>query len=248
MKNRSGILFLFLLLSLALTAQDIPDPMKPYRLVNDFADLFSLNQREVLETKLRNYNDSTSTQIYVVTVNDLGGYAVSDYTFALGDRWEIGQSGKDNGVVILVKPKHGSSRGQVYIATGYGIESYITDAAAGRIARNEMLPYFKQENYYQGVDAAVDAIIGYLAGKYDADSDDLGIPVWVIVLIFLAIFILFSSGSGGDHNVTRRGHHRSGGGPIVIRPVRGSGSIGGGRSFGGGGGGSFGGGGAGASW
>ena len=236
-----------------MTAQDIPAPMKPFRLVNDFAGVFTTAETGALESKLRSYNDTTSTQIYVVTVDDLGGYAVSDYTFALGDKWGVGQSGKDNGVVILIKPKIGNSRGQVYIATGYGIEAHITDAAAGRISRDVMLPYFRHDNYYQGVDAAVDAIVAYLAGEYEADkSENSGVPVWVIVLIFLAIFILINSGSKGDHNATGGGRHRSGGRPVIFPPSRGGsfggGSMGGGRGFGGGGGGRFGGGGGGASW
>ena len=46
----------------------------------------------------------------MVTVNDLGGYAASDYAFRLGDEWAIGQKSKDNGAVILIKPKVGNSK------------------------------------------------------------------------------------------------------------------------------------------
>jgi uncharacterized protein len=68
----------FLLLSMAIKAQDIPEPMTPPRLVNDFADILNPEEQNALEQKLRSYYDSTSTQIYVVSVNDLAGYDAGD--------------------------------------------------------------------------------------------------------------------------------------------------------------------------
>ncbi len=256
------IIFLF---SLKVLAQDIPDPMIPYRLVNDFADIFSSTQEQALEQKLRTYNDSTSTQIYVVTVADLGGYDASDYAIRLGEKWEIGQRSKDNGAVILIKPKIGNSRGQAFIATGYGLEAYITDIYAGRIVRNEMIPYFMEDDYFGGVNAAIDAMIVRLSGEYAADSEEgEGIPVFVIILILIAIFLLISFLSkGGDQHIGGGGHHRTSRPPIFFPPMTGdrrsggfggesgwSGGFGGGGmgGFGGGGGGRFGGGGAGGSW
>lgn len=251
MKNRALVIHIILLLGLGVFAQNIPDPMYPYRLVNDFANIFSATEKQLLENRLLAYNDSTSTQIYVVTVKDLEGYPPSDYAFELGEKWGVGQSGKDNGLVILIKPKVGNSRGQAFIATGYGLEAFINDAYAGRILRNDAMPYFQQDDYFGGVNAAVDAIAARLSGEFDADaeSESGGIPVWLIVLILIIIFIILSSKSGGDQNIDRRGHHRSGGSPVFFPPMgggRGGGSFGGG--FGGGGGGRFGGGGAGASW
>lgn len=256
MRNKFFIVVVFILSGLGCFAQDIPEPMRPYRLVNDFADLFSTGERQALENRLLAYNDSTSTQIYVVVVNDLGGYPVSDYAFALGEKWGIGQSGKDNGLLILIKPKIGNSRGQAFIATGYGLETHITDAYAGRILRERMFPYFQDGDYFGGVNAAIDAIIARLSGEFEADAKEGGaIPVWVIVIIILAIFIIFSSKSGGDQDIGRGGSHRSGGGPIFFPPIGGGRSGGGfggggfgGGGFGGGGGGRFGGGGAGGSW
>ena len=69
LKNKFLLIFTLLLLSIEVTAQDIPDPMVPYRLVNDFANIFSGAESQALEQKLLAYNDSTSTQIYVITVS-----------------------------------------------------------------------------------------------------------------------------------------------------------------------------------
>ncbi len=262
-KNKYLPFLLFFISIFGISAQDIPEPMYPFRLVNDFAGIFSEVQKQTLEQKLLAYNDSTSTQIYVVTVSDLGGYPASDYAFQLGEKWEIGQAGKNNGLVILVKPKTSDSRGQAYIATGYGLEEFVNDAYAGRVVRNDMIPYFQQNDYFGGVNAAVDKVIGRLSGEFDGDlSEDLpGIGLGGIIFSFIVIFFFFMLIRrifGGDQHIDGDGHHRSGG-PIFFPPIGsgrsrssgwGGGGFGGGGfgGFGGGGGGSFGGGGAGGSW
>ena len=74
------------LLSLPLVAQQLPDQMSPPRLVNDFAGLLDEAQRRSLEQKLADFDRETSTQITVVTVDDLDGYAPADYAQRLHDK------------------------------------------------------------------------------------------------------------------------------------------------------------------
>ncbi len=258
LKNRSAILFFaFLAITFSIFGQEIPAPMQPYRLVNDFAGIFSITERNALENKLLAYNDSTSTQIYVVTINDLGGYPISDYSFKLGENWGIGQKTKNNGALILIKPKTQESRGQAFIANGYGLEAFLTDAFTGRVVRDVMIPYFKENNYYAGVDAATDVIIKKLSGQFEDDEQESrggGISLFrLLLIIFIIIFIMrLFRGGGGDQHIDRRGNNRGRGGMVFFPPFSGGGgSFGGGGfggGFGGGGGGSFGGGGAGGSW
>src|SRR5690554_1147173 len=254
------LVFLLTLFSRNVSSQDIPGPMIPYRLVNDFAGLFSSAEEQALEQKLRAYNDSTSTQIYVVTVNELGGYAVSDFAFRLGEKWEIGQKSKDNGAVILIKPKIGNSRGQAFIATGYGLEARVNDAYAGRIVRDRMIPHFIENDYFNSANAAIDALISRLSGEFAAEEEEReGIPILALIIILAVVvlfFVLISRG-GGDQHIDGDGHHRGTIPPLFFPPSgRRSGGFGGGfgsgggfgGGFGGGGGGRFGGGGAGGSW
>ena len=70
---------LLLITSLAARTQDFPTPMHPRRIVNDFTGTFTPQQTAALEKKLRNFNDTSSTQIAVVTVPSLYGYAPNDY-------------------------------------------------------------------------------------------------------------------------------------------------------------------------
>ena len=247
-----GLLFVLLTFSATLKAQ-LPNPPVPPRLVNDYTGTLSTSQISTLEHKLVAYNDSTSTQILVLLVDDLQGYSVEQYATEIGHSWGVGQKDKGNGVVILVKPKKGSERGQVNISPGYGMEQYVTDATAKRIIDQEMIPAFKEGNYYTGIDNAVNTIMDLCSGKFTQDeyAGDEGFPLWLVILFIIAIVIIFSKFS--DNN----GQSYTGGGTRTIWiPMGGGfggGSFGGGGGFSGGGfggfgGGGFGGGGASGSW
>jgi uncharacterized protein len=238
-------------------AQELPSPMQPPRLVNDFAGMLNANEIAQLELKLRNYHDTTTTQIYIVTVTDLLGYDVADFTIRLAEKWEIGQKGKDNGAIILVKPRIGNQRGEAFIATGYGLEDVIPDALSKRIMEREMIPNFQENNYYNGLNRATDVMIGLASGKFSAEGYMgqggllLILPFIIfITLIFVIVFnVSKTKGRSIGHNIPfwlalgmMSGGGRSGGFGSFSS---GSGSFGG---FSGGGGGSFGGGGARGSW
>ena len=243
-------LLLVLIFGTGLQAQ-LPSPSNPPRLVNDYTGTLSASQINTLEHKLVAYNDSTSTQILVLLVDDLQGYSIEQYATEIGHSWGVGQKDKGNGVVILVKPKKGSERGEVNISTGYGMEQYVTDATGKNIIEKEMIPAFKEGDYYTGIDNAVNVIMALCSGKFTQDeyTDDDGFPLWLIILFIIAIVIIFSKFSDGS------GQNYSGGGSRTIWiPMGGGGFSGGGfgggssGGFGGFGGGGFGGGGASGSW
>jgi uncharacterized protein len=260
----SRMLFLFILTEGLLVAQEIPDKPYPPRLVNDFAGILSSNEIRALENKLVAYNDSTSTQIAIVIVENLGGYDRSDYAFRLAEKWGIGQKGLNNGVLVLVKSKTDSSSGQVFIAPGYGLEGVIPDILCIEIVDNEVLPAFRKGDYYGGLDKATTTLMALASGEFTADQygkkgkDDLSGLVPFIIIVVIIIIVIFMRSKGGKNqrhisdkglplwlllsmmNSGRSSHGGSWGG------FSGGGS--GGGSFGGFGGGSFGGGGAGGSW
>lgn len=258
MKNRiNGLIVAFFMAIGSLAAQDLPSPMQPPRLVNDFANLLSQQEEGLLEQKLRNYHDTTSTQIYVITVNDLQGYAISDFTIRVGEKWGVGQEGKDNGAIILVRPGVRNQRGEAFIATGYGLEDVIPDAIAKRVLERELLPRFRNNDFYAGFDKATSTMMELASGKYSADeysSQGSFFIVFPIIIFLTLIFVVLfnvnrTKGRSIGHNIPflialgmMSGGRSSGGFGSFSS---GGGSFGG---FSGGGGGSFGGGGAGGSW
>lgn len=246
--------------TLSLWGQDFPEPMSPPRLVNDFAGVMTVAQQDNLERKLVDFDRRTSTQIAVVTLDDLKGYEPADYAQRLHEKWGVGRSGKDNGILLLVKPKTPDSKGEVFISVGYGLEGVVPDITAGRIIDTEMLPAFRSGDYYQGIDQATQVLMGLTAGEFKADeyggtSWPRGMFPGFVLFGFVVLWLLLSHSrrGGGDDS----GHNGGSGGGRWIPPViigRGFGGFGGGTSgggfggFGGFGGGASGGGGGGRSW
>jgi len=237
-------LFLFILNAFTMNAQDIPEKPNPPRMVNDFAGILGTGAN-ALEEKLRIYNDTTSTQIVVVTVSSLNGYDAADFSVRLAESWGIGQKGKNNGILIFVAP----NERKMLIEVGYGLEAFVPDAKAKWIIDNVMKPAFKQGDYVGGINGAVNEIIDKASGAYSRDGSETdkaskkGTPwgLLIIVLIFV-LYSIFKKRSGGGYTGYSSGGTFYGGG----------GGFGGGSSsgssFGGFGGGSFGGGGAGGDW
>lgn len=249
-----------------VTGQDVPSRPSPPRLVNDLAGILNQSQVDRLERKLVAFNDTTSNQIAVVIVKSLHGYDKAQLAYQIGEDWQVGQGKFNNGIVVLVKPKTSTSRGEAYIATGYGLEGIIPDATASRIVNNEMIPYFKNNQYYQGLDQATNVLMELAAREYSYqtyDDQTSGSPIGVFLPFFIILLVYFLV-------LRRRSRVYSVGGRRSSLPFwtalwlgstmggrshgssswsnfsSGSGGFGGG--FGGFGGGSFGGGGAGGSW
>lgn len=250
-KKASAFLLMFFLWFGSI-AQSFPEKPNPPRLVNDFAGMISGSENQALEDKLVAYDDSTSTQITIVTINTLDGMDKAQYATELGEKWGIGRAKEDNGVLILVAKEER----QIFIATGRGVEEYLPDAICKRIIENIIKPNFKAGDYYSGLDRATDEMVARLSGTFVNTNNDEkdGIPFWVVLLIIFVIFFvlpfIFRNKGGDGTTYGGRGYRSWGSGPVIWGgggSSWGGGSRGGG-GFGGFGGGSFGGGGAGGSW
>ena len=250
--NPSFLFFLALLLFPALQAQEIPKRPNPPRLVNDLAEVLSAEEERRLERFLVDYDDSTSTQIVVLTVASTSGEDIVLYGSSVGENWGVGQEFKDNGIVLVVAVEDRS----IGIATAYGIEEYMNAAATGRIIDERILPYFKNGDYFSGIAAGVEGIVQTLAGTFDnekgrspgRDGMGSGLLLFLIILLFVLLGSRGRGGGGGGGLMTAYWLGSMGGYTMGRgRGFGGGGSFGGG-GFGGFGGGSFGGGGASGSW
>lgn len=237
----------------AQSESEFPSPAQPPRLVNDFAHVLSNEQITELENKLVGFDQTTSTQITIVTVTSIGNYEVAQYAVELANKWGIGRKGKDNGVLLIAA----INERKVNISTGYGLEGALTDVQCGRIIRNEIVPEFKSGKYFGGFTKASDAIIAATKGEYQADekeedTDPRGIIIFIVLVIYIILTIIKKSGGGGGNYMSGRGGRHWGGGYFGGPFSGGGGNWGGGSSGGGGfggfGGGSFGGGGSSGSW
>jgi uncharacterized protein len=279
MKSRLASKIVFVVAAVVLMVQgvvfaQVPARPKPERLVNDLAGIFSQREAATLEYRVAIFADSTSNQIAIVTVPELYGYDKAELAYTIGQEWGVGQKKFDNGVVILVKPKTRTSGGEVFIATGYGLEGVVTDAFSKRVIEGVLIPHFRENDYYGGINAALDVLMPVISGEISSDefssSGDDGVLPAMVFMIFLGIFIfILALSSKGNNQNMGGGNHRGGRDftatdAFILGSILGnmSGSRGhsggsfGGGSFGGGGfggfggfgGGSVGGGGAGGSW
>ena len=234
------------------------------RVVDD-AHLLTPPQVVDITSKSEALEAQSGAQLVVVTVPSLQGMRIEDYSYQLGRHWGIGEEKRDDGVILLVAPNDR----KVWIATGYGARTRLTDAMASVIYRNAIIPKFRENppDYGGGIIAGVDQIVTQMklpaaeaqenAAKAEQVQrerrDDSPGFIPVIFWMFVIIFVFGSMArrvSGRRYSGKRYSEGRSGISPWVVlwglnelsRGSRGS-SWSGGSSWGGGGGSSWGGGG-----
>ena len=262
---------LALLLGAQAVAQDLPP--RPAGPIYDGANIIDPAAEQALEQRLTAYNRATGRAIVVATVNSLGGVPVDMYAQQLAEEWDVSGAETEEGVVMVVAPNERDA----WITTARGVQNTLTDAMAGRIFRDRMVPRFRENDYAGGIAAGVEGIIETLdmdpataeaiaeaeaaaaRGGGGERAASIGSIIFWIAMIggFMLIF-----GRGRRGRRRRRYGLGSAAGDILLWTAissmsRGSGGWGGGGGgsggfggFGGfgGGGGGFNGGGAGGSW
>ncbi|TBN00932.1 TPM domain-containing protein [Hyunsoonleella flava] len=248
---------------------DIPKKPSFIPPVIDSTNTLTDFESKSLYNKLKNYSDTTSTEILVVIIPTTKGENIGLLAPRWGQKWEIGQEKEDNGVFILLA----KDDRKIWISPGYGVEHKLTAGVTGEIIRNIIVPEFKRGDYYSGLDKGTNTIFEVLSGEYKntkRKSKSNGIPIGLIFFLFFVFIIILLAISKNRRNGGSSGG-RTGGvdGSDLLEAIilsnmgRGSyrkgssgwgGSSGGGGwssggGFGGfGGGGGFSGGGAGGSW
>lgn len=228
-------MFSIFLLIFNFYSEIIPPPSS---WVNDYAKVLSEDAVFKLDSYLKNYQEKTGNQIFVLTINTIEPSAtIEDFTMEVAQTWKAGAKGIDNGIIIAVAVNDRKTR----IEVGYGLEDKVPDIIAGRIVKDYMLPYFKQGNYEAGIFEAVNQLVSYI-GTQKLSESNVKKKQFGSGILFLIIFFIFFIGRLGFL-------------PFLFLPFMGGSHRGGssfgsgfGGGFGGGGGGGFGGGGSSGSW
>ena len=246
----------FFFVSVSQAQFNIPQVPKKQSSVYDYSGLLSLSEARSLEQKLIRYSDSTSTQIVVIVINSSKGEDINYLAANWGEKWGIGQKGKDNGVLLMLAKEDRKFAIQV----GRGTEGSLTDLMSKRIIESRIIPEFKKGDYYKGLDKGTDGVFEVLTGEFKENrkrkskKEGNGFSGVLSFIFILILFITLRNKGGG-----RNGGRRSGSGALldilILSSMGRSGGFGGSSSggssggFGGGfGGGSFGGGGASGGW
>lgn len=272
-KRRSLLIVLVVAILMAVSplcsfAVDESDPsdallqnLKSEGFVNDYAQVFTAEQREQLQTFLSGLNQKKGIELVVVVLPSLEGGQIDDFANRLFAKWGIGKKGLDNGILILTAIQDRKVR----IEVGYGLEGTLPDAKTGRIIDEYIVPLFKKGDYAGGLVMGCHVLGGILAPEQKQQLSEVtpAPPVkaeapekkqkkkeefsWLTAFLVAIVFLLVMGNlfrrkgyKGGNGSNSRWG----GGG------ISGGGFSSGGFSSGGGGfgGGSSGGGGSSRSW
>lgn len=185
-------------------AQDIPYLSGR---VNDYAGILSSQTIYDLENQLKAHEQKTSDQVAVLTVANLEGQAIEDFSMKVVETWKLGQKDKDNGVLLLISRDDRKLR----IEVGRGLEGVLTDALCSQIIRHQITPRFKNGDFDGGVKAGIDAILGTIDGTYTADESDgqgveggfeglgdklIGLAIFTFVVGLFTFVALVQKGAG----------------------------------------------------
>lgn len=149
-------------------AADYPKPTNDF-FVNDFANILSREtEQKIIETSAK-LSEATGAQIVVVTIKSLDGQDLESYATGLFRAWGIGDSKKNNGVLLLIALEERRSR----IEVGYGLEGALNDAKTGRIQDDYLIGPFQAEDYDTGVTGTYLRLAEEVYREYDLDPSSI---------------------------------------------------------------------------
>ena len=120
--KRLLLTFLLFVTFFSVKSQDLMN-LRPTGFVNDYEQIFSVDQKDELENMLFNYAKTTTAEICVVTSED---FPAGDHIEAtnLFNKWGLGSKELKNGLLIILS----KSQRKYSIVTGYGLEEFLPDA------------------------------------------------------------------------------------------------------------------------
>lgn len=135
--------------------------------VNDTANILNSDTEQYIIEINKKLYDKTGAQIVVVTVNNLEGKSIEEYSTELFRSYGIGDKNKNNGVLFIVSIEDRKTR----IEVGYGLEGRLTDGKTGRILDSYVVPYFSDDNWNEGIKNGFNAILEEVCSEYDVTID-----------------------------------------------------------------------------
>lgn len=154
-----SVILLFSVVVFYADASTPQPPAVPRDYVIDLANIIGSDTSAQLNTSLHNFEQKTSAQMLVLTVQSLDGQSIEEFAFNTKEEWKLGQKDKDNGILLVVALKERKYRFEV----GYGLESVLPDSLIGAIGRENLVPYFRKGEYSTGIYNAMQTIIGIVS-------------------------------------------------------------------------------------
>lgn len=136
---------------------------KPIGWTNDFINLFSKKEVEIIDALISNYERKTSVEFSVATIDSsmMGPIEFEHYTLLMLRTWGVGKKEMNNGILIVIAPH----LRRVRIQNGYGIEKVLENKETKEIIDSVFMPNFKKGKFFTGTKKGIIAIIRKLEQK-----------------------------------------------------------------------------------
>ncbi len=157
--------------------------------VVDLVNSLSSEQKQSLEARLQAFEQRKGSQIAVLIIAKTQPETIEQYTIRVAEQWQLGRKRVDDGAILLVAKEERALR----IEVGYGLEGALSDAICKRIIDEQILPRFRQDDFYGGISAGVDAMMRVVDGEAlpppFSDTQSLG-AIGALPLVFIAAIIM----------------------------------------------------------
>lgn len=183
--------------------EDVPNVqlLDVSRFISDPDNLIAEHNRIAIDSIAAVIRDTLGVEVAVVVLPnfDNNQYATArDFGNQLFNTWGIGNKETDQGLLILLVLEEGNR--EIAFETGYGIEATLPDGICKLIQTKIMLPYLKENEYGEALEAGLLAVQKQLVNPENEEiisdntttssSDDedalLGFAIWTLMgLIFL---------------------------------------------------------------
>ncbi len=208
-----GFLTLILMLVIAISlcgcgeGNRYPEPKDGY--AHDFADIISSDVEDYINSQGKLLREKTTAEVVVVAVSSLDGEAPEDYAMGIGREWDIGDSDKKNGVVILLAKEDRA----IEISTSRGAEGALPATKVGRIL-DSYTGYLSKGDYSTALKGIFNKTINELYSEYgvtppDQDAvlpniereEEVGVGKvlisWIVLIVLVVLYILIFGRRGG---------------------------------------------------
>ncbi|HWF45019.1 MAG TPA: TPM domain-containing protein [Candidatus Kapabacteria bacterium] len=179
----------------------------------------SLNAQQIaaLDQKLNTYHDSTGTWIAIALINTANGYPLEDLAIEIADSNGVRAKNNNVAIILLSMQEH-----KGFIATGYGLEPTLTDAATSMVYQEILVPALRRGDVYAGLDSSTTAMFQIIGGEFHVQPGRSPLRrqpnapsitgVFFIIIAFFVLMFLFRAmaGTGARRTVVGAGGGGSG--------------------------------------
>ena len=129
--------------------------------ITDSTGTLTQAQTLALEQSLTAYEARKGSQLAVLMVNTTAPEAIEPFALRVAEQWKLGRKQVDDGLLVVVAKDDRTLR----IEVGYGLEGAISDIVGKRIISETIVPKFKQNDFYGGIEAGLAQIMGVIDGE-----------------------------------------------------------------------------------